>query len=127
MDEHVVVYGNVALHREVRKLNPRIRIMPKAVNAETVTRLIEELTPRVIAFDARDLRHDVIAPVKQAKLDIYVDRLGPHRHFGVLGKRRPPRLHRHPVRPTCRTGEVPARQRLAQMGRKNTAGIWRKP
>jgi len=77
LDEHVVVYGGVNLHREVRKLNPRIRVMPEAVNADIVKRLIEELTPRVIAFDARDFRDDVISVVKQAGLDIYVDRLGP--------------------------------------------------
>ena len=77
MDDRVVVYGSAALHREVRRLNPAIRIMPEAVNRETVTRLMEELRPRVIAFDARDFLDDVIAPVKRAKLDIYVDRLGP--------------------------------------------------
>src|SRR5262245_37610875 len=77
MDDHVVVYGSVALHREVRKLNPRIRVMPEAVSADVVTKLMKELTPRVIAFDARDFRDEVIAPVKRANLDIYVDRLGP--------------------------------------------------
>ena len=76
MDKHVVVYGSVALHRGIRKLNPRIRVMPEAVSADVVRRLMEELMPRVIAFDARDFRDDVIAPVKESKLDIYVDRLG---------------------------------------------------
>lgn len=76
MDDDVVVYGGVALHSEVRKLNPRIRIMPEAVNADIVSKLIEELTPRVIAFDARDFRDDVIAVVKRSQLDVYVDRLG---------------------------------------------------
>jgi len=76
MEDHVVVYGGVGLHREVRNLNPRIRVMPEAGNAELVKRLIDELTPRVIAFDARDFRDDVISIVKQSGLDIYVDRLG---------------------------------------------------
>jgi len=77
MEDRVVVYGGVGLHREVRKLEPRIRVMPEAGNAELVKRLIDELTPRVIAFDARDFRDDVISVVKDARLDIYVDRLGP--------------------------------------------------
>jgi len=77
MDAHVVVYGGIGLHREVRKLNPRIRIMPEANSVEVVTRLIEELTPRVIAFDARDFRDEVIGVVKKAGAEIYVDRLGP--------------------------------------------------
>jgi glycerophosphoryl diester phosphodiesterase len=77
MDDAVVVYGGVNLHRGVRKLNPRIRVMPEAGNADLVKRLIDELTPRVIAFDAHDFQDDVIGVVKQAGLDIYVDRLGP--------------------------------------------------
>jgi glycerophosphoryl diester phosphodiesterase len=77
MDDVVVVYGGVNLHRGVRKLNPRIRVMPEAGSADVVKRLIDELTPRVIAFDARDFQDDVIGVVKQAGLDIYVDRLGP--------------------------------------------------
>ena len=77
MEDRVVVYGGVGLHREVRKLEPRIRVMPEAGNAELVKRLIDELTPRVIAFDARDFRDHVISVVKDARLDIYVDRLGP--------------------------------------------------
>jgi glycerophosphoryl diester phosphodiesterase len=51
--------------------------MPEAGSVETVRSLIEELSPPVIAFDARDFRDDVIAVVKAAKLDLYVDRLGP--------------------------------------------------
>jgi glycerophosphoryl diester phosphodiesterase len=77
LDDRVVVYGGVNLHREVRRLNPRIRVMPEAGSVEMVTKLIGELTPKVIAFDARDFRDDIIDVVKRAKLDIYVDRLGP--------------------------------------------------
>jgi hypothetical protein len=51
--------------------------MSEAGSAETVRRLIEDLMPPVIAFDARDFRDEVIAVVKAAKLDLYVDRLGP--------------------------------------------------
>ncbi len=77
MGEHVVVYGSVGLHRDVRKLDPRIRVMPEAGNTDLVKRLIEELSPPIISFDARDFRDDVISVVKAAGLDVYVDRLGP--------------------------------------------------
>ncbi len=76
MVDRVVVYGSPALLRAIRELNPHIRIMPEANSVETVTKLIAELTPQVIAFDARDFRDETIAVVKGAKLDIYVDRLG---------------------------------------------------
>ncbi len=76
MEDQVVVYGGLNLHREVQKLNPRIKIMPEAVNAEIAAKIVEELAPKVMAFDAKDFRDDVIAVAKQAKAEIYVDRLG---------------------------------------------------
>jgi len=76
LDDHVVVYGGVDLHREIQKLNPRIRVMPEAVSVEIVTKLVKELSPRVMAFDARDFKDEIIAVAKQANAGIYVDRLG---------------------------------------------------
>ena len=75
--EHVVVYGGMELHRGVQKLNPRIRVMPESVNVEQAAKIVQELHPKVFAFDAHDFRDEVIALVKSAGAGIYVDRLGP--------------------------------------------------
>jgi glycerophosphoryl diester phosphodiesterase len=48
------VYGGMDLHRGVRKLNPRIKVI-----------------------DARDFRDEIIAVAIKAQAGIYVDRLGP--------------------------------------------------
>jgi glycerophosphoryl diester phosphodiesterase len=77
MEDQVVVYGGMDLHRGVRKLNPRIKVMPESVSVEAATRIVEELHPRVIAFDARDFKDEIIAVVIKAQAGIYVDRLGP--------------------------------------------------
>lgn len=76
MEDHVVVYGGLDLHRGVQKLNPRIKIMPESVNADVASKIAEELHPAVFAFDARDFKDDVIAVVRKAGAAIYVDRLG---------------------------------------------------
>ena len=76
MEDHVVVYGSMDLHRSVQKLEPRIKAMPEAGSVETATRFIGELRPRVVAFDARDFKDEVIAVARQAGAGIYVDRLG---------------------------------------------------
>jgi glycerophosphoryl diester phosphodiesterase len=77
MEDQVVVYGGMELHRGVRKLEPRIKIMPEAGSLEIATKFIEELRPPVIAFDARDFKDEIIAAARRAKAGIYVDRLGP--------------------------------------------------
>ncbi len=77
MEDQVVVYGNLALLRGLAVLEPRIRLMPEAVSVEVISRLVDELRPRVIAFDARDFQNPIIAVAREAKADIYVDRLGP--------------------------------------------------
>ncbi|MEO8597387.1 MAG: glycerophosphodiester phosphodiesterase family protein [Candidatus Solibacter sp.] len=77
MEDHVVVYGSMELHRGIQKLNPLIRVMPEASNLDVATRIAEELRPKVIAFDARDFKDDVIAVAINSKAGIFVDRLGP--------------------------------------------------
>ena len=77
MEDHVVVYGGLDLHRGVQKLNPRIKVMPESSSFDIVTKIVEELRPRVIAFDARDFKDEIIAVAIKAKAGIYVDRLGP--------------------------------------------------
>ena len=51
--------------------------MPEANDAAILKTLLAELKPRVVAFDARDFKDDVIAVARQAGVEIYVDRLGP--------------------------------------------------
>jgi len=62
--------------KEVRALNPRLKIMPEANSAATVRSLVQELHPPVFAFDARDFQADVIKTALDAGAQIYVDRLG---------------------------------------------------
>jgi glycerophosphoryl diester phosphodiesterase len=76
MEDHVVVYGGMELHRGVQKLEPRIKVMPEAGSVDFAAKFIEELKPRVIAFDARDFKDEIIGVARQAKAGIYVDRLG---------------------------------------------------
>ena len=76
MEDNVVVYGGLNLHREVQKLNPRIKIMPESENVEWATKFLDELHPQVVAFDARDFKDEVIAVVRAANAGLYVDRLG---------------------------------------------------
>jgi glycerophosphoryl diester phosphodiesterase len=77
MEEHVVVYGGRELQRGVQKLNPRIKLMLEASSLDAVTRIVEQLHPQVIAFDARDFKDEIIAVALKAKAGVYVDRLGP--------------------------------------------------
>lgn len=77
MEDHVVVYGGLDLHRDVRRLNPRIKIMPEASSLDVATRIVEELLPKVMAFDAHDFKEDIIGVALKAKTGIFVDRLGP--------------------------------------------------
>ena len=76
MDANVVIYGSPKLLRELQALKPSLKVMPEANNVETARRLIDELHPRVFAFDARDFQPDVIKTVIDAGAEIYVDRLG---------------------------------------------------
>lgn len=72
-----VVYGSVAKLTELQRLEPALRVMPEAVSAETLTRTLAELKPKVVAFDARDFTPEIIAIARAAGVDIFVDRLGP--------------------------------------------------
>lgn len=67
LEDHVLVYGSIDLLQEVNKLEPRIRVMPEAGDVKTATRLVKELRPRVIAFDARDFLLPVVALAQGAQ------------------------------------------------------------
>jgi glycerophosphoryl diester phosphodiesterase len=74
--EQVVIYGGAEFLKHVLALCPTLKVMPEADDAATLRKLLAELKPRVFAFDARDFKDDVIEVARQAKVDIYVDRLG---------------------------------------------------
>ncbi len=76
MEDRVVVYGNPNYLKEVGALSPRMRLMPEARNPEALRHLIDMLALRVAAFDADDFNEPTIAVAREAKVEIYVDRLG---------------------------------------------------
>ena len=72
----VVIYGGAGFLKKVQALNPSLKIMPEAYSAVTLEKLLLDLKPRVVAFDAGDFTGDAITVAKRAGVDIYVDRLG---------------------------------------------------
>lgn len=77
LSERVVIYGGPAFLIEVLALRPKFRAMPEARNASTLKQLIESLRLKVAAFDAHDWTEAAISVAREAKIDMYVDRLGP--------------------------------------------------
>ncbi len=75
MAGHVVIYSG-RLSREIQEIDPELKIMPEAVNAEVVKRIIPELHPKVIAFGASDWKPEVIRLAKDSGAELYVDRQG---------------------------------------------------
>ena len=76
MQDKIVVYGGYQYLKDVAAQRPKIRIMPESVSATACKKIIDELHPKVIAFDARDFTDEIIGLAKAAGADIYVDRLG---------------------------------------------------
>ena len=76
MSDHVVIYAGLSLSKETQKLNPKLKVMPEAGTVEGARHLIEQLHPQGLAFDAHDFTPAVIRVVKDANVQIYVDRLG---------------------------------------------------
>jgi glycerophosphoryl diester phosphodiesterase len=72
----VVIYGGAGFLKKVQALSPSLKIMPEAYSAATLDRLLLDLKPHVVAFDAGDFTGDTITVAKRAGVDIYVDRLG---------------------------------------------------
>jgi glycerophosphoryl diester phosphodiesterase len=75
MADHVVIYSG-RWSKEIQELNPQLKIMPESVSVEMATRIVTELHPNVIAFSARDFTPEVIKVARDAKAEIYVDRMG---------------------------------------------------
>ena len=76
MVARTVVYGSFAGLSELRRMEPKLRVMPEAVSVEALKRSLSELQPRVVAFDRNDFKDDIIQVARDAKVDIFVDRLG---------------------------------------------------
>jgi glycerophosphoryl diester phosphodiesterase len=76
MTDNVVIYCGLALAKAILALNPRLKVMPESATAEHSKILIDQLRPKVIAFDAKDFVPEVISVVKEANVKIYVDRMG---------------------------------------------------
>jgi glycerophosphoryl diester phosphodiesterase len=60
---------------ELSRLRPGWKVMPEAFNPAHVRDLMETLRPTVLAFDNRDFDDPTITAARQAKVDIFVDRL----------------------------------------------------
>jgi glycerophosphoryl diester phosphodiesterase len=76
MVDHVVIYAGLKLSKEILALNPKLKVMPESASVEHAHDLVGALHPKVIAFDARDFRPEVIQVAKEAGAQIYVDRMG---------------------------------------------------
>ena len=76
MTDRVVIYCGLTLARQILALNPKLKVMPESSSVERAKTLIDQLHPKVMAFDARDFTPEIIAVVRQAGVQIYVDRLG---------------------------------------------------
>lgn len=76
MSEHVVIYGGPGYLKEVAALRPKLKIMPEAGSVGRLHALLNDLALKVVAFDKGDFLDPVIALAREAKADIYVDRLG---------------------------------------------------
>ena len=75
MTDNVVIYSG-RISKEIQDLNPRLKIMPEAGQAESARMLVTTLHPKVLAFSAGDFKPEVIAIAKEGNALIYVDRLG---------------------------------------------------
>lgn len=78
MMERTVVYGSFEKLQTLAKLDGRVKVMPESVSVAQLNQCLSVLKPRVIAFNHRDFTDEIIAVARQAKVDIYVDRLGPN-------------------------------------------------
>jgi glycerophosphoryl diester phosphodiesterase len=76
MTDHVVIYSG-RISKAIEDLDSSLKVMPEAGNPQFARTLVDQLHPKVLAFDANDFKPETIAVAKEAKALIYVDRLGP--------------------------------------------------
>ena len=75
MTENVVIYSG-QISKEIQELNAALKIMPEARSEQFAKQLMDDLHLKVMAFDARDFKPEVIAAAKKGGALVYVDRLG---------------------------------------------------
>jgi glycerophosphoryl diester phosphodiesterase len=75
MSERVVIYGGAGYLKEVAALRPKLKVMPEAGNVDRLSAFLKDIPLKVVAFDKSDFLDPVIALARDAKADIYVDRL----------------------------------------------------
>ncbi len=77
MVDRVVIYrSGIELLKEIQQIDPRLKVMPESRSVENVNAAVNELHPKVIAFDASDFIDAIIQPAKAAGAAVYVDRMG---------------------------------------------------
>lgn len=76
MTDHVVMYCNLGLCKQIQDLNPELKVMPEANSVEHSKMLLDLLHPKVIAFGADDFKPEIIAVAKQAHALVYTDIMG---------------------------------------------------
>jgi glycerophosphoryl diester phosphodiesterase len=76
MADHVVMYCNPAICKQIQDLDPKLKVMPESSSVEHSHMLVDLLHPQVIAFGAADFKPEIIAVSKAAKAAIYVDVMG---------------------------------------------------
>jgi glycerophosphoryl diester phosphodiesterase len=73
----VVIYrGGIPLLKEIREIDPRLKVMPESRSVDNVKAAIAALHPRVIAFGASDFSLEIIRISKESGAAVYVDRMG---------------------------------------------------
>jgi glycerophosphoryl diester phosphodiesterase len=75
MADHVVIYSG-RISKEIRQIDPKLKIMPEAVSLDWTRRIIADLHPGVIAFGASDWKPEIIRLAKDSGAQLYVDRQG---------------------------------------------------
>ncbi|MCC7499540.1 MAG: glycerophosphodiester phosphodiesterase family protein [Bryobacterales bacterium] len=76
MQNRVVIYGGFPYLKEIAAQRHTWRIMPEADNPERLRAMMAEVPLKVVAFSGRDFNDETIRVAREAKADIYVDRLG---------------------------------------------------
>jgi glycerophosphoryl diester phosphodiesterase len=76
MTDHVVIYCGLGLAKQIVSLNEKLKVMPESRTVDNVHVLVDALHPKVIAFGAGDFTPDIIGAAKQARAEVYVDRMG---------------------------------------------------
>lgn len=76
MGASAVCYGSTDLLTQIHEARPGWKVMPEAVDEAVLERVIESFHPKVIAFDTRDFRDELVSRAKRAGALVYVDRLG---------------------------------------------------